>query len=73
MAKHFMPDPIDINGILYSGDGLRFGGFETNDFLQQTDEMERSYPGARAKISIEAHHLIFWPDRFAGELHLLLE
>jgi len=54
----------DSMGSLYSGRGLRFGGFRTTDFLSATDSLEEKRPGVRDQIVAEAHYLVFWLDMF---------
>jgi len=54
----------DIAGSLYSGAGLRFGGFQTAEFLSLTDDIERMRPGVRNEIIAEADCLAVWPHRF---------
>lgn len=54
----------DVMGSLYSGGGLRFGGFQTSDFLEATEPLEKKQPGIREKIIGEAHYLVFWLHKF---------
>lgn len=54
----------DAMGSLYSGGGLRFGGFQTGDFLEATEPLEKKQPGIREKIVGEAHYLVFWLHKF---------
>jgi hypothetical protein len=54
----------DSSGTLYSGKGLRFGGFSTIEFLEVTAPIEAVRPGVREEIIGEAHYLAFWVDRF---------
>lgn len=55
---------IDVMGSLYSGGGLRFGGFPTSVFLEATEPLEKKQPGIREKIIGEAHYLAFWLHKF---------
>jgi len=54
----------DVMGSLYSGGGLRFGGFQTGEFLEATEPLEKKQPGIREKIVSEAHYLVFWLHKF---------
>jgi len=54
----------DVMGSLYSGGGLRFGGFQTSDFLGATEPLEEKRSGVREEIVAEAHYLVFWLDKF---------
>lgn len=54
----------DVMGSLYSGGGLRFGGFQTGEFLEATAPLEKKQPGIREKIIGEAHYLVFWLHKF---------
>jgi len=54
----------DVMGSLYSGGGLRFGGFQTGDFLEATETLEKKQLGIREKIIGEAHYLVFWLHKF---------
>ena len=56
--------PADVMGSLYSEGGLRFGGFQTSDFLDATEPLEAKQPGVRDKIVAEAHCLVFWLHKF---------
>lgn len=51
-------------GSLYSSRGLRFGGFQTAEFLEVTDDIEELRPGVREEIIAEAHYLVYWLHRF---------
>jgi hypothetical protein len=53
-------EPVDVSGILYSSRGLRFGGFRTEEFLEETSDLENVRPGARRAIVGEAHYLATW-------------
>lgn len=48
----------DVMGSLHSMMGLRFGGFQTSDFLESTEPLEKKQPGIREKIIGEAHYLV---------------
>lgn len=52
--------PVDRMGALYSSDGLRFGGFQTAQFFEMTDDLEDIRPGVREEIVAEAHYLVHW-------------
>lgn len=54
----------DVIGSLYSGGGLQFGGFQTEEFLQATEPLEKKQPRIREKIVGEAHYLVFWLHDF---------
>jgi hypothetical protein len=54
----------DVKGSLYSGGGLRFGGFQTSQFLDVTEPLETKLPGIREKVVGEAHYLAFWLHKF---------
>lgn len=56
--------PKDIMGSLYSSGGLRFGGFQTYQFLELTEELEKIRPGVREEIVGEAHYLAYWLHNF---------
>jgi hypothetical protein len=56
--------PRDVMGSLYSESGLRFGGFQTGNFLNATEPLEEKSPGIREKIVAEAHYLVFWLHKF---------
>jgi hypothetical protein len=56
--------PIDTMGSLYSSGGLRFGGFQTDQFIELTKELENIRPGVREEIVGEAHYLSCWLHRF---------
>jgi len=56
----------DQLGTLYSGDGisvvgLRFGGFQTSQFIDTTEPLERKRPGVSREVIAEAHYLAMWP------------
>ena len=53
-------DPVDVSGILYSSRGLRFSGFRTDEFLEETADLEAARPGVRRDIVAEAHYLACW-------------
>jgi hypothetical protein len=55
----------DRDGVLYSGGGLRFGGFRTCDFLEVTSDLAEKEAGVRERIVAEAHYLRNWVDGFA--------
>lgn len=57
-------EPRDVMGSLYSAGGLRFGGFQTADFLDATEPLEEKLPGIRERIVAEAHYLVFWLHKF---------
>ena len=57
-------EPRDVMGSLYSEGGLRFGGFQTANFLDATESLEGKSPGIRGKIVAEAYYLVFWLHRF---------
>ena len=54
----------DVMGSLYSGVGLRFGGFLTSEFLSATEPLEERRSGVRKEIVAEAHYLVFWLHMF---------
>lgn len=54
----------DVMGNLYSGGGLRFGGFQTSDFLGATEPLEEKKPGVKDAIVAEAHYLVSWLHNF---------
>jgi len=54
----------DVMGNLYSAAGLRFGGFQTAQFLELTEDMKKIRPGVREKIIAEAHYLGVWLHNF---------
>jgi hypothetical protein len=56
--------PVDALGSLYSAGGLRFGGFQTHQFIELTEELEELRPGVREEIVAEAHYLVYWLHRF---------
>ena len=56
--------PLDVMGSLYSSGGLRFGGFQTPDYLDATEPLEEKQPGIREKIIAEAHYIVYWLHRF---------
>lgn len=56
--------PVDTMGSLYSSAGLRFGGFQTSQFMELTEDLEELRPGVREEIVAEAHYLAFWLHRF---------
>lgn len=51
---------IDSFGSLYSAAGLRFGGFQTEQFFEATEELENIRSGVREEIIAEAHCLVYW-------------
>jgi len=55
---------VDISGNLYSSKGLKFGGFQTSNFIEVTEKLEEIKPGIIEEIIAEAHYLIFWLYRF---------
>lgn len=57
-------EPRDVMGSLYSEGGLRFGSFQTTDFLAATEPLEEKSPGIREKIVAEAHYLASWLHKF---------
>lgn len=57
-------EPRDVMGSLYSEGGLRFGGFQTADFLSATEPLEEKRHGIRGEIIAEAHYLVFWLHKF---------
>ena len=57
-------EPRDVMGSLYSEGGLRFGGFQTTDFLDATEPLEEKSLGIREKIVAESHYLAFWLHKF---------
>lgn len=54
----------DVLGSIYSRKGLRFGGFQTIEFIAVTEELEVLRPGVREEVVAEAHYLACWIDRF---------
>ncbi|HJZ04471.1 MAG TPA: hypothetical protein VJ327_01250 [Patescibacteria group bacterium] len=48
----------DVMGTLYSSSGLRFGGIQTEEFLDLTEPLLKKDPEVREKILEEAHHYI---------------
>lgn len=56
--------PVDAVGSLYSSGGLRFGGFQTEQFIDLTKELENARPGVREEIVGEAHYLSCWLHKF---------
>lgn len=58
-------DPVDNMGSLYSSKGLRFGGFQTVDFIAQTELLEARMPNIRRTIVAEAHYLVMWLHHFS--------
>lgn len=56
--------PKDAMGSLYSARGLRFGGFQTAQFFEVTEDIEELRPGVRGEIVAEAHYLAFWLHSF---------
>jgi len=63
-------EPVDIEGTLYSSGGLRFGGFQSDDFIRDTEVLETIRPGVRNEIVGYAHYFVFWPHRFADLLFI---
>lgn len=57
--------PVDTAGILYSQEGLRFGGYPTDQFMEFTESMEEVRPWVRDEIVGEAHHQVIWLHVFA--------
>jgi hypothetical protein len=57
-------EPRGVMGSLYSEGGLRFGGFQTTDFLDATEALEEKSPGIRGKIVAEAHYIVSWLHKF---------
>ena len=55
---------VDVMGSLYSREGIRFGGFQTSEFLEATEPLEKKQPGIREKIVGEAHYLVLWLHKF---------
>jgi len=70
-AKFMKMKPIDVMGSLYSKGGLRFGGFQTQQFLEVTEDIEELRPGVREEIVAEADSLIRWQHRFPEIAFLL--
>ena len=64
-------EPVDQGGTLYSSGGLRFGGFQSDDFIRDTEVLETVRPGVRSEIVGYAHYFVFWPHRFADLLFIL--
>lgn len=64
-------EPRDVDGILYSAGGLRFGGFQTSDFIDATEQLEQRRPGVREEIVGEAHYLVHWLHQFPGIVFFL--
>jgi hypothetical protein len=58
-------EPVDVMGTLYSSDGLRFGGYRTQDFLDATEELEATRQGVRGEIVTEAKYCAVWLRAFA--------
>lgn len=56
--------PKDVMGSLYSEGGLRFGGFQTSEFLVATEPLEEKRHGVREEIVAEAHYLVSWLHKF---------
>ena len=54
----------DFMGSIFSAFGLKFGGYQTSQFLELTEDIEKLRPGVRDKIVAEAHYLVNWEDRF---------
>lgn len=59
----------DVDGVVYSllGDdslGVRFSDFQTAQFLELTEDIEKLQEGVRDKIVAEAHYLVSWLHRF---------
>ena len=63
--------PVDVKGAIYSGKGLRFGGFTTAEFLELTERLEFVRPGAREEVIAEAHYLLYWLHRFPEIVFIL--
>ena len=63
--------PVDVAGSVYSSGGLRFGGFQTFDFLLATENLEKLCSGVIQEIVAEAHYLAFWQHRFPDFVFLL--
>lgn len=66
----------DVNGVVYSllGDdslGVRFSDFQTAQFLELTEDIEKLQEGVRDKIVAEAHYLASWLHRFPEVAFLL--
>ena len=57
--------PSDVMGCLYSQKGLRFGGFQTSEFISVTEPLESARPGVREEIVAEAHYLVHWLFNFS--------
>lgn len=57
--------PVDTAGILFSQEGLRFGGYPTDQFMEITAPMEEVRPWVRDEIVGEAHHQVIWLHVFA--------
>ena len=58
-------EPVDVMGTLYSSDGLRFGGYRTQDFLAATEELEAARPGVRSEIVTDGKYCAVWIRAFA--------
>ena len=50
----------DVLGTLYSAGGIRFGGFQTLEFLELTEPLEEKRPGIREEIIAESYYLVMW-------------
>jgi len=54
----------NVMGSMYSASGLRFGGFQTSDFLTATEILEKKHLVTREKIVAETNYLVFWLHEF---------
>ncbi len=59
-------------GELYSGKGLRFGGFLAEEFVEATANMEDVRPEVREEIVAEAHYTTAWLDVFPEIIFLIV-
>ena len=62
---------VDNVGAIYSSSGVRFGGFQTAEFLVATESLESLRPGVREEIIAEAHYLVNWLHRFPEVVFVL--
>jgi hypothetical protein len=63
--------PVDAVGVLYSSGGIRFGGYQTSQFIDLTAELELIRPDAQEEIVAEAHYLAIWLHTFPAIAFLI--
>lgn len=63
--------PVNVMGVLHSSGGIRFGGYQFDQFIDLTAELEVVRTDAQDEIVAEAHYLAIWLHIFPGMAFLI--